>query len=51
MILQDGVPPPDNATSTPRIGISKATEHPWRWLVAGNKHVSALKRGPKPSPR
>ncbi len=49
MILQDGMPPPEKATSTPRIGISKATEHEWRWFVPDNEHVSALKRAAKRS--
>lgn len=38
-IVDDGTPPPV-ATQTPRIGISKAANEPWRWYVAGNAHVS-----------
>lgn len=39
-IVDDGTPPPDAPMASPRIGISKAVEHPWRWLVPGNVHVS-----------
>lgn len=43
-IVDDGVPPPAYPAATPRVGISKAREHPWRWHVPGHSHVS---RGPK----
>ena len=39
-ILDDGVPPPDEPVTGPRIGISRAIENPWRWYVPGNPHVS-----------
>jgi DNA-3-methyladenine glycosylase len=37
--------PPEVVTS-PRIGITKATENPWRFSVAANPYVSR----PKPKP-
>jgi len=39
-ILDDGVPPPVDPVAGPRIGIRHGTEHPWRWHVPGNAHVS-----------
>lgn len=39
-ICDDGWSPARVATS-PRIGISRGTDLPWRWYVAGNPHVSA----------
>jgi DNA-3-methyladenine glycosylase len=34
------MPPPATSTGSPRIGISKAADLPWRWYVAGNSNVS-----------
>lgn len=39
-VLEDGTPPPSAPVSGPRIGISRAMEHPWRWHVPDNPHVS-----------
>ncbi|WP_083537682.1 DNA-3-methyladenine glycosylase [Pseudoxanthomonas mexicana] len=42
-LMDDGVPPPVTPAATPRIGISKGVEHPWRWHVPGNLHVSKVR--------
>ena len=39
-ILDDGTPPPRTPVTATRVGISRAREHPWRWYVPGNPHVS-----------
>ncbi|QOY64029.1 DNA-3-methyladenine glycosylase [Lysobacter sp. H21R4] len=41
-LLGDGCPPPPHPVSSPRIGITRATELPWRWYVPDNPHVSRL---------
>lgn len=39
-VLDDGVPPPDQAPGSARIGIREGTDLLWRWFIAGNSHVS-----------
>ncbi|MEJ2791004.1 MULTISPECIES: DNA-3-methyladenine glycosylase [unclassified Pseudoxanthomonas] len=43
-LVDDGVAPPRKPAATPRIGISKAKEHPWRWHVPDSVHVSKLRK-------
>lgn len=40
----DGVAPPDQPIAGPRVGISKGIDHPWRWHVPDNPHVSGAPR-------
>ncbi|MEO1064944.1 MAG: DNA-3-methyladenine glycosylase [Actinomycetota bacterium] len=39
-LLDDGTTPPADPTVTTRVGISVATEEPWRWLVPDDPHRS-----------
>ncbi len=40
VLLDDGDPPPRLPAQGVRVGISKATERPWRWWIDGSPHVS-----------
>ncbi len=46
-LCTDGIMAPAHPGVGPRIGISVAAEHPWRWWVAGDPNVS----GRRPTPR
>jgi DNA-3-methyladenine glycosylase len=37
--------PPDQVVAGPRIGITKAVDHPWRLFEAGSQFVSSHRRG------
>ena len=39
-IVDDGNPPPASPGNSRRIGLTRGAEHPWRWFVPGNEHVS-----------
>jgi DNA-3-methyladenine glycosylase len=46
-LADDGTPPPARPFQSTRIGLSAGVEHPWRWCVPGDPHVSgtAAQRG------
>ena len=46
VIVDDGVAPPRRPGNSVRIGLRAGAEHPWRWYVDGNEHVSRLTRLP-----
>ncbi len=43
-IVDDGVVPPSEPGQSCRIGLSVATEEPWRWYVAGDPNLSRAER-------
>jgi DNA-3-methyladenine glycosylase len=47
VVCDDGTPPPARPFRTTRIGLTNGAEHPWRWCVPGDPHVSgtAAQRG------
>ncbi len=40
MIFDDATPTPAHPTTGPRIGISQATNEPWRWTIPNHPHLS-----------
>ena len=40
LIISDGGAPPGGIVKTTRIGITRGTDLPWRYLIDGDRHVS-----------
>jgi DNA-3-methyladenine glycosylase len=49
LLAEDGCRPPRRPGVGPRVGISVAADHPWRWWVPGDGNVS--RGGRRPAPR
>jgi DNA-3-methyladenine glycosylase len=45
-LCSDATRPPARPGNGPRIGITAAAEHPWRWWIAGDPNVSGRERAP-----
>lgn len=39
-VVDDGIAPPEHPSCGPRVGLSQATEHPWRFWVPDSRYVS-----------
>ena len=50
-LCTDGTEPPADPGVGPRIGISVAAQHRWRWWVRGDPNVSARRAGDDPDRR
>ena len=44
----DGTPPPAEPAVTRRVGLTAGAEHPWRWFVPGERHVSPGRPSTRP---
>lgn len=50
-LLTDGFrPAPEDVRCGPRVGVTLASERPWRWWVAGQPAVSRYRRSPRVPP-
>jgi DNA-3-methyladenine glycosylase len=50
--IEPGTPVPRSRLAvTPRVGISLATERPWRWLESGSRWTTTLRPRPAAGPR
>jgi DNA-3-methyladenine glycosylase len=43
-VVSDGIQPPTHPVQSQRIGITRATDLPWRWHVLNNPHISRASR-------
>ena len=46
VVVDDGMAPPAQPGVSPRVGISAGLEHPWRWFVPDDPHLSNGRPGP-----
>ncbi|MEU4383547.1 DNA-3-methyladenine glycosylase [Micromonospora echinofusca] len=45
LVLRPPTGPPPAVSCGPRVGVSRASEHPWRYWLTGDPTVSAYRRG------